>query len=113
LPQGGVAMAEAETIRVLYGLCPRCAEPVRLRWTLSDDKALVTDDKGGYWKIIDHSTCREDGKKGKPAKGAKEAFSAMILRKKADRIAEKRWPPKPVSPVSGERVDQQLSLFKQ
>jgi len=101
-------MAEAETIRVLYGLCPRCAEPVRLRWTLSDDEKLAGD-RGGCWKIIDHSTCREDGKKGKPAKGAKEAFSAMILRKEADRIAEKRWPPKSIPKKKGV---QQFNLFE-
>jgi len=100
-------MAEAATIRIHYGFCSCCAQAVKLQWTLSDEE--VATDRGGYWKIIGHFGCRNDGREGKPQKGAKEAFYEMVLRGKAAKIVDKRWPPK-ISPQP-QKV-QQLNLFK-
>ena len=100
-------MAEVETIRIHYGFCELCAQPIKLRWTLSDDKKL-TGDRDGYWKIIGHASCRNNGKEGKPAKGAKEAFNQALLERATQAIVGMRWPSK--FPPR-EQTAKQLSLF--
>ena len=60
-------MIEYPTIRVHYGYCQKCAEPVKLRRThpISGEH---------YWKIEGHFGCSENGEEGMPTSGAKEAF---------------------------------------
>jgi len=102
-------MAEVETIRVHYTFCELCAQPTKLRWTLSDDKRL-TGDRDGYWKIIGHASCRNNGKAGKPVSGAKEAFQQALLERAARFITEMRWPSK--FPPQKQTAAKQLSLFR-
>jgi hypothetical protein len=101
-------MAEVATIRIHYGYCSLCACPVKLQWTLSDDKKL-TGDRDGYWKIIGHFGCRNNHKAEKPEKGAENAFNQAVLEKAARFITEARWPPKP---PSRRQTTEQLSLFE-
>ncbi|MDD5290618.1 MAG: hypothetical protein PHZ04_00705 [Patescibacteria group bacterium] len=101
-------MGEVDTIRIHHGYCPHCAEPVRLRWFLTDDNSLRDPDKEGYWKVIEHGFCKGNGRKSRPVKGAKEAFRMKALNIRAATIVSKRWPPKPIPP---DQRAAQLSLF--
>ena len=70
LLHGGVVMGkkiEFLTIKVQYGYCSKCGEPVKLR------RAYPASGEH-YWKIIGHFGCSMNGKAGKPAIGAKETL---------------------------------------
>ncbi len=102
-------MAERSTIRIQHGFCSLCGSPVRLQWFLSDDPSLIGE-KDGYWKVIDHANCSQNGKKGESAKGAQKAYRQVLLEKSASAIVTQRWPSKSI--LVKKRVVQ-MSLFQQ
>ncbi len=66
-------MVEVATIKVHYGYCPKCAEPVKLR------RMHTIKEEDHYWKIWGHFHCSENGEEGTPIKGAKDAFFKKFL----------------------------------